>query len=78
MKTKLSGVIYSVRPGRKVIKLFPCSTQLSTKFQLFIKNYCRVKKSLALRLSVVVFIMLIKNCWHFNIYEQENVCAQLS
>ena len=44
----------------KVIKLFSCSTQLSTKFQLFIKlKYRQMKKFLALSLSYVVFIMLI-------------------
>ena len=47
-------------PGSKVIKLFSCSTQLSTKFQLLIKlKYRQIKKFLALSLSDVVFIMLI-------------------
>ena len=40
-----------MNPDPKVIKLFSCSTQLSTKFQL--------KKFLALSLSDVGFIMLI-------------------
>ena len=44
-------------PGPKVITLFSCSTQLSTKFQLLIKT--KIKKFLALSLSDVVFIMLI-------------------
>ena len=43
----------------------------------------QIKKFLALCLSDVVFIMLIKclnaiNYWHFNIYEQDKFCAQLS
>ena len=39
---------------------FSCSTQLSTKFQLLIKlKYRKIKKFLALRLSDVIFIMLI-------------------
>ena len=43
-----------------VIKRFLCSTQLSTKFQLLIKQkYRQMKKFLALSLSDVVFIMLI-------------------
>ena len=47
-------------PGSKVIKLFSCSTQLSTKFQLLIKlKYRQIKKFLALSLSDVVFIILI-------------------
>ena len=48
-----------VEPGPGVIKLFSCSTQLSTKFQLLIKTKILTKKFLALSLSGVVFIMLI-------------------
>ena len=62
---KLSG------SARVIIKLF--SSQLSKKFQLFIK-YRQIKKFHALSFSDVVFI----NCWHFNIYEQDKFCAQLS
>ena len=44
----------------EVIKRFPCSTQLSTKFQLLIKlNNPKMKKFIALSLSDVVFNMLI-------------------
>ena len=42
-----------------IIKLFPCSTQLSTKFQQLIKTKILTKKFLALSPSDVVFIMLI-------------------
>ena len=44
-----------------VIKPFSCSTQLSTIFQLLIKTKIPTneKKFLVLRLSDVVFIMLI-------------------
>ena len=46
--------------GPEVIKLFSCSTQLSTKFQLLIKTEIPTKKFFfALSLSDVVFIMLI-------------------
>ena len=48
-----------VGPGPGVIKLFSCSTQLSTKFQLLIKTKILTKKFLALSLSGVVFIKLI-------------------
>ena len=42
------------------IKLFSCSTQLITKFQLLIKTkILTIKKFLALSLSDVVLIMLI-------------------
>ena len=42
------------------MKLFSCSSQLSTKFQLLIKlKYSQIKKFLGLTLSHVVFIMLI-------------------
>ena len=48
------------RPGPEVIKLFSCSSQLNTKFQLLIKlKYQQIKKFLALSLSDVVFIRLI-------------------
>ena len=48
------------RAGPEVIKLSPCSTQLSTKFQLLIKlQHRQIKKFLALSLSDVVFIMVI-------------------
>ena len=46
--------------GPEVIKLFSCSTQLSTKFQLLINlKYQQIKKFLALCISDVVFIMQI-------------------
>ena len=47
--------------GPKVIKLFSCSTQLSIEFQLHIKTIKKrqMKKFPALRLSDVVFIMLV-------------------
>ena len=49
-----------VDPGHKVIILFSCLTELSTKFQLLIKlKYRQMKKFFALSLSDVAFIMLI-------------------
>ena len=46
--------------GVEVIKLFSCSTQLSTKFQLLLNlKYRHMKKLIALSLSDVVFIMPI-------------------
>ena len=51
--------MFSLKTGPEVIKLFSCSTQLSTKFQLFIKTKIPTKRFLALSLSDVVFIMLI-------------------
>ena len=33
-----NNLVFYVKPGPKVIKLFSCSTQLSMKFQLFIKT----------------------------------------
>ena len=48
------------RAGPEIIKLFSCSTQLSTKFQLLLKiKISSNKVCLALRLSDVVFIMCI-------------------
>ena len=52
--------LLSTCTGPEVIKLFQCSTQLSTEFQLHIKlKYPQIKNFLALSLSDVVFIMLI-------------------
>ena len=47
--------------GPEIIKLFSCSTQLSTQFQQLIKTKIPKNKKmfLALSLSDVVFIMLI-------------------
>ena len=50
---------------------------------MLINSKILTKKCLGLSLSGVVFIMLInvkmptKNCWHFNIYEQDKFSAQL-
>ena len=47
-------------PGTQVIKLLPCSTQLSMKFQLLIKGkMVNNKDFFAFKLSDVVFIPLI-------------------
>ena len=67
MHTKYFMVYYNlmnfwhqINPGFQVIKLLPCSTQLSKKFQLLIKtNMLKNKDYLAFKLSNVVFIMLI-------------------
>ena len=37
-----------------------------------------MKTFFALNLSDAVFIMLINNCWHFNIYEQDKFRAKPS
>ena len=71
------------RPGPKAIKLFSCSTQLSTKFQLIKTKIRKIKHFLALSLSDVGIYhankcLNAKNCWHFNIYEQDKFHAQLS
>ena len=74
-------VCISTTSGFEFIKLFSCSNQLSMKFQLLIQLKCwKITIFLALRLSDIVFILFINvnNCWHFNIYEQEKIHAQLS
>ena len=65
------------KPGPEVIKLFPCLTQLSTKFKLLIKTelptneevYCF--KSLRCCIYHANKCKNANNCWHFNIYEQD-------
>ena len=56
---KQFGPRHFVRLGPEVIKLFSCSTQLSTKFQLIKTKIPTKKKFLASSLSDFVFIMLI-------------------
>ena len=41
-------LIENVRPGAEVIKLFSCSTQVSTKFQLLIKTKIPTNKEVML------------------------------
>ena len=49
-----------ITPDLKVIELFSCSTQLSTKFQLLIKTKIQTNEEVScFNLSDVVFIMLI-------------------
>ena len=54
-----------MQPGPEVIKLFSCSTQLSTKFQLHIKTEVQENEN-------VSCFKTLRYCWHFNIYEQDN------
>ena len=67
----------SVRPGHEFIKLFSCSTQLSTKFQLHRKTKILTNKEVSCFKSLRCCIYHA-NCWHFNIYEQDKFRAQLS
>ena len=55
--TKVSCGGSSIQPGPEVIKYFSCSTQLLIK--TIIPKNTKIKKSLALSLSDVVFIILI-------------------
>ena len=51
-------------------KTFSCSTQLRTKFQLLIKTKLPTKKEV----SCFRFLRInhANNCWHCNIYDEEN------
>ena len=68
----------------EVIKLFSCSTQLSTKFELLIKTKIPTNKEItcfkSLRLCIYHAYKCLNanNCWHFNIYEQDKFRAQPS
>ena len=71
-------------PGPKVIKLFPCSTQLSTKFILLINvkmpridgilTFISMINTTSERLKARNFVI----CWYFSFYEQLKFRAQLS
>ena len=71
----------TLRPGIEVIKHFSCSIQQSIEFPLLMKiKILKTTIFLAIKLPNVVFILLItiKNCWHFNIYEQLKFHAHFS
>ena len=71
-------------PGPEVIKLLPCSTQLSMEFYLLINS--------KLLISTVIFLLSLAEyeifsayeyenaniSWHFHIYQQRKFHAQLS
>ena len=52
----------NVRPGPKVIKLFSCSTQLSTKFQLLIKTKISTNKEVSCFKSLRSWIYHAHKC----------------
>ena len=72
------------KPGPEVIRLFPCSTQLSTKFILVINV------EMPLIVGILTFISMINTtserlkarnfliCRYFSLYEQLKFRAQLS
>ena len=45
--TSLAPSVIEICPGPEVIKLFSCSTQLSTKFQLLIKTKISTNKEVS-------------------------------
>ena len=83
-KVVTGGKSVKKKSGPEVIKLFPCSTQLSTKFIQLIN----VKRPTIV--GILTFISMInttserlkaKNffiCWYFSFYEQLKFHAQLS
>ena len=59
------------------MKLFSYLIQLSMKLQMLIKSKMwKTKDILACKLSDVLSI-LANGCWHFNIYKQDKLHAQL-
>ena len=80
----MNSSFITLRPGSEVIKLFSYSTQLSTKFILFIN----VKMPIIV--GILIFISVINTtperlkarnffiCRHFNFYELLKFHAQLS
>ena len=85
---QFAKIIMQRSPVPKVMKLFSYSTKLSMKFQLHIKTkILKSKDTSCFKTHIscinVVFILLINvqnanNCWHLNIYEQDQFHAQLS
>ena len=71
-------------PGLEFIKLLSGSTQVSMKFQLLIKTQISTNgevscfKSLRWCIYHANKCLNANNCWHCNIYEQDEFRAQLS
>ena len=64
-RTKLVStdvIPYPAEPGPEVMKLFSCSTQLSTKFQLLIKNKIQTNKEVSCFKSLRCCIYLANKC----------------
>ena len=59
-------------------KTFSCSARLSTKFQLLIKTKIPTNKEVYCFKTLRCCIWHANNCWHFDIYEQDEFRAQLS
>ena len=80
---KIHLYTFCVNSGPEVIKLFPCSTQLSTKFILLINvkmptivalTFISMINTASERLKAInIFI-----CRYFSFYKQLKFCAQLS
>ena len=71
-------------PGPEVIKLYPCSTQLSMKFYLLLNSQFLIN-TIVFLLSLAEFEIFYayeyekaNSSWHFHIYEQRKFHAQLS
>ena len=71
-------------PGSEVIKLFPCSNRLSTRFQLPINSKmvkdkdCSCLRTLRCYMYPAYKCLNANNCWHLNNYEQDEFHTQLS
>ena len=75
---------YINNPGPEVIKLFQCSTQLSTKFILLINvkmptivgilTFIRTINTASERITAINFFI----CLYFSFYEQLKFCAKFS
>ena len=72
------------RPGLKVIKLFPCLTQLSMKFIMLINVKMPTIVGILIFISVINATserLKVRNffiCWYFSFYEQLKFRAQSS
>ena len=73
-----------MEPGPEIIKLFSCSTQLSTKFFMLINlKLLTMANSSLLNIAENEIFPVNKyenanNSWHFHIYLQTKFHAQLS
>ena len=73
----------AIRPGPEIVKLFPCSTQLSTKFILLITIVGIIVGILTLISMINTMFEKLKAriffiCRYFSFYEQLKIHAQLS
>ena len=77
LKMTFRGIAEAIwKPGLRFIKLFSCSAQLSTKFQLLIKTKIRTNEEVYCFMSLRYCINHANKCKNANIgSDKDSLCA---